>query len=409
VRARYFYGYNIVAASFVIQGVCIGAMFAYGVFFKELQTELGWSRAMISGAPSLAFLIMGVVGIPVGRLNDRIGPRAIIAYAGIAFGLGYMFMSILLAPWQLYLFYGGLVGIGLSAHDVVTLSTVARWFVKRRGMMTGIVKVGTGCGQFLIPLTASALISVYGWRRTCYILGAIVLVTLVAWAQAMRRDPQEMGLLPDGDGSESGRKEIGTQEGGISLQAAARMVPFWVMCITWFAVFFCLLTIIVHIVPHARDMGLPPAFAAGVLSMIGGVSISGRFVMGAAVDKIGGKRSLTICLFGLVFGLICLLLATKAWMLFFFAAVYGVAHGGLFTVVSPTMAELFGTGSHGVLYGIVLFSGSVGGAVGPLMAGRIFDVTGSYRPVFFILIGMAVSGFLLVTLLLRPRSAGGDG
>ena len=406
MRARYFYGYNIVAASFVIQGVCIGAMFAYGVFFKELQAELGWSRAMISGASSLAFLIMGVVGIPVGRLNDRIGPRAIIAFAGIAFGLGYMFMSILLAPWQLYVFYGGLVGIGLSAHDVVTLSTVARWFVKRRGMMTGIVKVGTGCGQLMIPLTASALIAVYGWRRTCYILGAIVLVAIVAWAQVLRRDPQEMGLLPDGDSNESGGDGIESKEGGVSLREAARMIQFWIMCITWFAVFFCLLTIIVHIVPHARDMGLPPAIAAGVLSMIGGVSIGGRFVMGAAVDRIGGKRSLTICLFGLVCGLICLLLATKAWMLFFFAAVYGVAHGGLFTVVSPTMAELFGTGSHGVLYGLVLFSGSLGGAVGPLLAGRIFDVTGSYRPVFFVLIGMAVLGFLLVTLLLRPRSAG---
>ena len=93
MRARYFYGYNIVAASFVIQAVCIGAMFAYGVFFKELQAELGWSRAMISGASSLAFLIMGVVGIPVGRLNDRIGPRAIIAFSGIAFGLGYLLIK----------------------------------------------------------------------------------------------------------------------------------------------------------------------------------------------------------------------------------------------------------------------------------------------------------------------------
>jgi len=382
-------------------------MFAYGVFFKELQTELGWSRAMISGASSLAFLIMGVVGIPVGRLNDRVGPRAIIAFAGIAFGLGYLFMSRLQAPWQLYLFYGGLVGIGLSAHDVVTLSTVARWFVKRRGMMTGIVKIGTGSGQLLVPLIASALIAVYGWRNTCFILGAVVLVALVAWAQVMRRDPQEMGLLPDGDRDESGRGGTGPKERGVSLREAAGMIQFWIMCVTWFAVFFCLLTIVVHIVPHARDMGLPPAVAAGVLSMIGGVSIGGRFVMGAAVDKIGGKRSLTICLFGLVCGLICLLLAAKAWMLFFFAAIYGVAHGGLFTVVSPAMAELFGTGSHGVLYGIVLFSGSIGGAVGPLMAGRIFDVTGSYRPVFFVLIGLAVLGFLLVTLLLRPRSAGG--
>ena len=78
MKTHYFYGYNIVAAGFAIQAVCIGSMFAYGVFFKELQAEFGWSRATISGASSLAFLIMGAVGILAGRLNDRIGPRVLI-------------------------------------------------------------------------------------------------------------------------------------------------------------------------------------------------------------------------------------------------------------------------------------------------------------------------------------------
>ena len=405
MRARYFYGYNIVAASFVIQGVCIGAMFAYGVFFKELQAELGWSRATISGASSLAFLIMGIVGIPVGRLNDRIGPRILIIFAGIAFGLGYLLMSRLQTKWQLFLFYGGLVGIGLSAHDIVTLSTVARWFVRYRGLMTGIVKLGTGIGQLLVPLIASALIASYGWRTSCFVLGAAVLASLVAWAQVMRRDPQEMGLLPDGDMGQTGNGGIGSREGGVRLGDAVRMVPFWILSVTWFAVFFCLLTIIVHIVPHARDMGLKPAAAAGVLSTIGGVSMAGRFLMGATNDRIGGKRSLTICLIILIGGLYILQMAAQAWMLFIFAAVYGFAHGGLFTVVSPTMAELFGTGSHGVLYGIVLFSGSIGGSVGPLLAGRIFDVTGSYRSVFMLLTGLAVAGLILITLLRRPQHA----
>lgn len=405
MRARYFYGYNIVAASFVIQGVCIGAMFAYGVFFKELQAELGWSRTTISGASSLAFLIMGIVGIPVGRLNDRIGPRILIILGGIAFGLGYLLMSRLQTKWQLFLFYGGLVGVGLSAHDIVTLSTVARWFVRYRGLMTGIVKLGTGIGQLLVPLIASALIASYGWRTSCFVLGAVVLVALVAWAQVMRRDPQEMGLLPDGDIDKTGNGGIGSREGGVRLRDAARMIPFWIISVTWFAVFFCLLTIIVHIVPHARDMGLTPAAAAGVLSMIGGVSMVGRFVMGATNDRIGGKRSLTICLIILICGLFILQMTTQAWMLFVFAAVYGFAHGGLFTVVSPTMAELFGTGSHGVLYGIVLFSGSIGGSVGPLLAGRIFDVTGSYRSVFMVLTGLAAAGLILITLLRRPQHA----
>jgi MFS family permease len=157
VRARYFYGYNIVGACFVIQAVSIGAMFTYGIFFKQFQADFGWSRATISGALSLAFLIMGAVGILAGRLNDRIGPKVLIVVSGFSLGLGFMLMSRLQAPWQLYLLYGVLAGIGFSTHDVITLSTVARWFVKRRGMMSGIVKVGTGTGQVLVPPFAAAI------------------------------------------------------------------------------------------------------------------------------------------------------------------------------------------------------------------------------------------------------------
>ena len=110
MKARYFYGYNIVAAGFTIQAVCIGAMFAYGVFFKELQVEFGWSRTTISGASSLAFLIMGAVGILAGRLNDRTGPRVLIVASAGFLGLGYMLMSRMQSPWQLYVMYGVLAG-----------------------------------------------------------------------------------------------------------------------------------------------------------------------------------------------------------------------------------------------------------------------------------------------------------
>ena len=156
-----------------------------------------------------------------------------------------------------------------------------------------------------------------------------------------------------------------------------------------------MLTVIVHIVPYARDLGLSPTIAAGVLSTIGGVSILGRIVMGAANDRIGGRHSLIICLIVLFCGFIVLQLAAEAWMLFLFAVIYGFAHGGFFTVVSPMVAELFGTGSHGLLFGIILFSGTLGGAVGPLMAGRTFDLTGSYQVVFLVLSVLTLIGFVL--------------
>ncbi|MGD9301755.1 MAG: MFS transporter, partial [Desulfobacterales bacterium] len=322
--------------------------------------------------------------------------------SGVSLGIGYLLLGYMQAPWQLYLLYGLLVGVGYSTHDVITLSTIARWFVRRRGMMSGIVKVGTGCGQLFVPLIATALIAVFGWRYSCLIIGAIALVALVAVAQVMRRDPQGLGLLPDGQSGFPGGTVIAAEESGLSLREASRTRQFWTLCVAEFAIFACLLTIVVHIVPHARDLGLPPTIAAGVLATIGGVSMLGRFTMGMVNDRIGGKRSLITCFVILIGGLIWLQLSTLTWMLFLFATIYGFAHGGLFTVMSPMVAELFGTGSHGLLFGIVLFSGTLGGAIGPLMAGSIFDLTGSYRLVFVILTVMALTGFFLVTTLRPP-------
>ncbi|MGD9305221.1 MAG: MFS transporter, partial [Desulfobacterales bacterium] len=316
-------------------------------------------------------------------------------------GLGFMLMSRLQATWQLYLLYGVLAGIGLSTHDVITLSTVARWFIKRRGMMTGIVKVGTGTGQVLVPPFAVAIIAAFGWRNAYLILGTLTLLVLVAAAQVLRRDPQSIGLLADGGSHAPGEAGNGPGGGDMPLSAAVRKPQFWIICIAELVAFSCIFTIIVHIVPHATDLGLSLATAVAVQSTFGGVSMLGRFVMGVAIDRIGGKRSLIICFSIFFCGFIWLQMAREAWMLFLFAVIYGLAHGSFFTAVSPTLAEFFGTGSHGLLFGIVLFSGTIGGAIGPLLAGHTFDMTGSYQMVFLLLSGLAGIGFVLMTLL-RP-------
>jgi MFS family permease len=218
----------------------------------------------------------------------------------------------------------------------------------------------------------------------------------------MLRDPRAKGQLPDGNSTADGSSVLAAAEHSVSLKKAVRTGPFWILCLAEFTIFFCLLTMIVHIVPHATDLGLPPAIAAGVLATIGGVSMVGRISMGTANDKIGGKRSLTICFIILLCGLFWLQIADRAWMLFLFATVYGFSHGGFFTVMSLIVAELFGTGSHGLLFGLVLFSGTIGGTIGPVLAGRMFDVTGSYQGVFWLLIGLALSGLVLITWLKPP-------
>ena len=150
-KGKFPYSYYIAAACFGIQAVGIGTYISFGVLFNPLISEFEWSRASIAGASSMAFLLGGFLSIAVGRLNDRIGPQKLMTVAGVFFGLGYLLMSRLDAIWQLYLFFGVVFGTGLSAIDVIPLTTIARWFVKKRGIVTGIVKVGTGAGQMIIP------------------------------------------------------------------------------------------------------------------------------------------------------------------------------------------------------------------------------------------------------------------
>ena len=401
-RPKYFYGYNIVASGFGIQAIGIGTFIAFGVFFKPLLTDFGWSRATLSGAQSAALLIAGFLGILVGRLNDRFGPRVVMTVAGFFFGLGLLLMSGLNNIWQLYLFYGVVVGIGLSSIDIIPLSTIARWFVRRRGMMTGMAKVGTGTGQFVIPLVASILITAYGWRNSYIIIGAIAMVLLISIGQLLRRDPAGMGLLPDGN-RESQAESSKPAETGFYLQEALRTRQFWTICLTYLATMFCLLIIMVHIVPHATDIGISSTTAAGILSAIGGISMAGRFVTGIAIDRIGNRRSMIICFILLILAFLWLQLAKELWMLSLFAVVYGFAHGGLFTVISPIVAEYFGLRTHGALFGIVFFSSMVGGAAGPVIAGHIFDTTGSYSLAFWTCTAVGALALGLVLSLGQTR------
>ena len=154
-----FYGYTLVAIAVGIQIIAWGTYNSFGVFFNPLLAEFGWSRATLSGAASLSQMMVGFGAVLFGNLNDRFGPRLLVAGGGILAGLGYFLMSTTNSVWQLYLYYGVIAGIGLSGIDIILLSTTARWFIKRRGMMSGIVKMGTGIGILVMPIWLNFLIS----------------------------------------------------------------------------------------------------------------------------------------------------------------------------------------------------------------------------------------------------------
>jgi MFS family permease len=397
---RFSYGYIVVVAAFFIMVAMWGTYYAFGIFFKPVLSEFGWTRAITSGAFSLSMILHGLLGIVTGGLTDRFGPRVVMTLCGFLLGLGYLLMSQTSTIWQLYLFYGVIVGTGMGGAFVPLTSTVARWFVKRRSMMTGIALTGIGIGSLIAPPVAHRLVSMYDWRLSYVILGSMVFLIVVVSAQFLRRDLTQMGQLPYG---ENERGEQGVNLGGkaFSLIEAVTTRQFWLVSGMLFCFGFCMFTITVHIVPHITELGISAASAASVLATAGGMSIIGNFILGSAADRIGNRQVFIIGFILMATALFWLVPAAEAWMLYLFAVVFGFAHGGMGASESPLVAGLFGLSSHGLIFGFVGLGFTIGAAIGPFLAGHFFDITDSYQVAFLVCAAMSIVG-LILTALLKP-------
>ena len=395
-----FYGYLVVAAAFVTMVVMWAVFYAFGVFFKPILNEFGWTRAITSGAFSLSSISMGLLGIAMGGLNDKFGPRVVMSLCGVLLGIGYLLMSQLESLWQLYLFFGIILGTGMGGGFVPLMTTVARWFDQRRGMMTGIVTSGIGIGALVGPPVANGLISAHGWRLSYIILGSVLLVVMVLSAQFLKRDPSQVG--PDSPGiKQRGQKGLPMRKGGLSLGEAIHTRPFWVLFAIIFCFGFCVFSIMVHIAPHAIELGISPASAAKILGAIGGMSIVGKVLLGRAADIIGSRKVFVIGFILLGVAFLWLVPAKMVWKLYAFGILFGFAYGGCVAAESPLVAVLFGLESHGLILGVIAFGFTIGGAFGPWLTGYIFDVTSSYQ---FAFLGCAFLSFLGLglTAVLRP-------
>lgn len=404
-KPGFFYGYVIVLIGFFIMLLAFGTFYTFGVFFKPLAIEFGWTRTVTSGAYSLAAFLSGLLAIVVGRLTDRFGPRLVITFGGFLLGLGYLLMSQVSAIWQLYLFYGVIVGVGMSTAFVPPLSMVARWFVKRRGIMTGFVVAGIGTGTLVIPPVANWLISNWGWSTAYILIGAVSLVFMILAAQFLRLDPRQMGLLPDGEKKEAAG--LNSAAPAFSFREALASRQLWILFAILFCFGYCLHTIVTHIANYATDIEISATVAATILAVIGGLSILGRVATGSITDRVGSKPPLIVNLILMSGALFWLVATGELWALYLFAVIFGLAYGGLAAMESPIVAELFGLSSHGVIMGVASFGFTAGGAVGPVVAGRIFDVSGSYQIAFLICALVGISGIILAWVLRPPVGKGG--
>jgi len=393
-KSGFQYGYIVVAACFVVSLVVEGVDYSFGVFFEPLLFEFGWTRAITSGAMSLAAAVHIPMFLLAGRMTDRFGPRLLLSTCGFLFGLGYLLMSRTNTVWQLYLCYGVISSIGLGFYWIPVASIIPQWFTKRRGLMMGIVTAGIGIGTSIMPPLASRLIYTYGWRSTYLIIGSISMGAIMISAQFLRRSPNQLH-------GEPGLKQenILDQPGEFSFREAIHARPFWMFATIFFSWAICLSIIMIHSVIHAIGLGMTPASAANILAIIGIAGIAGRIAFGRLSDVIGMKPVLVISFALLSIDFIWLMVATEAWMLYLFAAVFGIAYGTIEVLQSPLLAELFGLKSLGSVLGASTAFAAIGFTIGAVMAGHIFDITGSYNIAFLICIAMGLTGTILNVLL----------
>jgi len=232
------------------------------------------------------------------------------------------------------------------------------------------------------------------------ILGSIILVIVVLAAQFLKRDPAQMGQIPYGK-SNMGEQGLKSGDAGFSLKEAACTRQLWMSFAMFICCGFCVFSIMVHIAPHATDMGISAARAANILAAIGGATIVGKVVLGSAADIIGNKRVFAISFILVSASSFWLVPATEVWMLYPFAIVFGFAWSGLATAQSPLIAGLFGLSSHGLIFGVMGLGLTIGGAIGPFLTGYIFDITGRYQLAFLVCATIGIIG-LVLTLLLTP-------
>ncbi len=399
-KSGIYYGYTIVGVSFLIMMATLGTHFAYGLFFKPILSDFGWTRATVSGAYSLVWIIQGIMGILAGSLNDRFGARPVVTVSGIFLGAGYILMSQVSQVWHVYLFYGLFIGIGLSS-GIPLLSTVVRWFTRRRSLMAGILVTGSSVGALIGPPIANWLISAYDWRNAYIIMGSVSVAIVLIAAQFLKRAPTDT-VVGGKTANEEEKDGYKVPPEGFSLAKAIHTSQFWLIYLLFFCFGYCVYAVQVHIAPHITDIGISSTSAANVLAVAGATGIAGRIGLGSLGDRIGNKNAFAISYVLILLALIWLLPAGEVWKFYIFAILFGAAFGNGIANQSPMVAAFFGMRSHGILLGFLGMGYTFGAAIGPTVLGYMYDIAGNYHTAFIVTIGVASAG-LAATLLLKQN------
>lgn len=402
---RLFHGWIVVVAVHFALFVIFGVAYSFAAFFSAFQTEFSAAR----GDVSLIFAICGflyfLIGAFAGQIADRFGPRR-VAFAGMLFlALGLVIASFATSLYQLYVTYSIGVGLGVGCVYVPSVGAVQPWFVKKRGLASGIAVAGIGLGTLAVPLMATWLLGFTDWRHAFQILAIGSIVLGGGAALLIDNAPAKRGAFPDGLAAAPGL--VRTQvPAGISLGQAFRTPTLWLWCASIMMCSVGLFMPFVHLVPYATDAGLSERTGVFLMSLIGVGSLVGRFGLAGVGDRMSRTSLLAALYAGMALMLAVWLGSSGVFGLALFALVFGSFYGA-FVALGPAMAtDFFGARNVSGIIGFAYTGAGIGNLIGPTLAGFAFDASGSYAaPIIVGMVCMLIALACAIALRRAPSYA----
>ncbi|MEK7215538.1 MAG: MFS transporter [Chloroflexota bacterium] len=419
---RAFYGWWVLTGAAVASALG-GATTSYGfsLLMVPLTAEFGWSRAALSGAISLARLESGLVGPVEGMLVDRYGARRMMLIGIPLAGLGLALLAFLgpIQQWSgldslllFYLIYVGMVAVGNTFSTNTAPSTaVANWFRRRRGLALGLYSSGHAVGAALWVPVLGYVIQVFSWREAVLMEGIAIVVLGVPAALLVRHSPEPYGQLPDGatpqapGNSGAARLAALPAEPEFTMRQAVHSRAFWLLAVCFSLRVLVTNAVQVHLAALLQDTGMDALAAAGMVSALAASSIVGRFGMSWLGDVMDKRVVFQAGLVLMVIGVVIVAFAQETWQVLLFLVCYSPAYGGLASLQALLRAEYFGRRAFASIGGAMNAITMAGTIIGPLVAGYLYDVSGSYRTAMIIFAGFGVATIILFSFL-RPARVG---
>jgi MFS family permease len=400
-----FYGWKIVIAIFWINTTLFGAAFIFGVFFKSLETDFHMSRTVTSSIVSVYWVITAGVAVLGGWAFERFGPRLVFIMAFLT-GLSLLLASQVHVVWQFFITYSLLLALGTGALYVATMPLIFRWFEQKRGLASGFALAGSSFGQVILAPLATFLIVKSDWRIGFLALGVIAWLAMPL-SLVLKRDPREMGLLPDGRQSEVGiipKTTTAPNPVAFSILSAFKAMSFWLLTILHFMFGVCSLMVATHIVPHVIDIGFSVEQGATVISIVGIMSAAGFLLGGFVTDRVGAKRTLIFFALGMAVMTAWLTHISNLWQIYLFAVLYGLTSGGVTPSLATFFGQTFGMTHLSKILGMIEVSWAIGAATGPIIGGTLFDLNGNYIVAFWVAAIAMMTAALMAALVRRQTT-----